>query len=162
HQQHQQGFYPAASTTPAAPFPQPSPTFTPNEYYQQQQHQQHVYSPIVTTTGISHQEPMPMPEQSNPYGLTSPTATQTSTAYSPAMTAHTNSTTYDAQTPASSAAFVMPAVPSAYEAPASTVNAMNKASTHGPQALPTQEQAAMGLPKNPQYVEPYHNTTYHN
>ncbi|KAG0364158.1 hypothetical protein BGX24_004753, partial [Mortierella sp. AD032] len=124
-----------------------------------QQQQPHVFSPIVTTTGISQQEPMPMPEQSNPYGLTSPTGTHTSTAYSPAMTAHTNSTTYDAQTPAPTTAFVVPV--SAYEGPASTVTAMNKPSTHGPQAIPVMGQAAMGLPKNPQYVEPHHNTAYH-
>ncbi|OAQ31136.1 hypothetical protein K457DRAFT_17624 [Linnemannia elongata AG-77] len=165
NQQHQ-GYYPTASTAAPLPQPVPSPTFPPNEYYQQQQQQQqqqaqHTFSPVVTTSGIhQQQEPMPMPEQSNPYGLTSPSATTNTTAYSPAMTT-SNSTSYE--TPATTAF--------AYEAPASIVPpvagtaGVNKVSTHGPQVIPGQEQQhpAANYPKNPQYVEPhYNNNAYHN
>ncbi|KAF8942535.1 hypothetical protein BGZ47_006396 [Haplosporangium gracile] len=163
NQQHQ-GHYPTAST--AAPFPQPvpSPTFTSNDYYQQQQQAaQHSFSPVVTTSGVhQQQEPMPMPEQSNPYGLTSPSATTNTTAYSPAMTT-SNSNSYG--TPATT--------PFAYEAPASIVppvagagagaGGVNKVSAHGPQLFHVQEQQAANFPKNPQYVEPHqNNNVYHN
>jgi hypothetical protein len=163
-QQQHQGYYPTVSN--AAPFPQPvpSPTFTPNDHYQPQQ--LNTFSPVVTTSGIpQHQEPMPMPEQSNPhYGVASPSATTNTTAYSPAMTT-TNSTSYEA--PATTVF--------AYEAPASIMpvpvpeagkNNITKVSSHGPQMIHTysQEQAAAGLPKNPQYVEPDYNNgnNYHN
>lgn len=157
NQQHQ-GYYPTASTAAPLHQPAPSPTFSPNEYYQQQQ-AQHTFSPVVTTSGIhQQQEPMPMPEQSNPYGLTSPSATTNTTAYSPAMTTST-STAYE--TPATTAF--------AYEAPASIVppvagtGGVNKVSTHGPQVIQIQgQQAAANFSKNPQYVEPHQDNTYHN
>ncbi|KAF9932689.1 hypothetical protein FBU30_007531 [Linnemannia zychae] len=158
--QQQQGQYPSVSApAPPAPFPQPSPTFASNDYYQQQQQQQqHTFSPVATAVNIPPQEPMPMPEQSNPYGLASPSV-GTTTAYSPAMT--TTTTSYDAQTPAvTSAGLAAAAHSAAYEAPASTTIAMSKVSTHGPQAIADQGHHAVS--KNPQYIEPFNNTSYHN
>lgn len=162
NQQQHQGYYPTVSNAAPHPQPVPSPTFAPNDYHQQQQ--VNTFSPVVTTSGITHQEPMPMPEQSNPYyGITSPSATTNTTAYSPAMTT-SNTTAYE--TPATTG-FV-------YEAPASivpppvpaAVNSNVKVSSHGPQEIHaySQEQAASGLPKNPQYVDPQHNNgnNYHN
>ncbi|KAF9146806.1 hypothetical protein BGX30_007724 [Mortierella sp. GBA39] len=160
------GYYPTASTVAPLPQPVPSPTFSPNDYYQQQQqqqqqqHAQHTFSPVVTTSGIhQQQEPMPMPEQSNPYGLTSPSATTNTTAYSPAMTT-SNSTSYE--TPATTAF--------AYEAPAFIVppvagaGGVKKVSAHGPQVIHVHEQEqAAKFSKNPQYVEPHdNNNAYHN
>ncbi|KAG0218473.1 hypothetical protein BGX33_007255 [Mortierella sp. NVP41] len=151
YQDPNQGYsaYPTASTVVPKPLPTPSPTFTPNDtYYQQQQHQQaaaHNFSPVMTTSGV-HQEPMPMPGQSNPnaYSLTSPVATTATVGVaSPSMTA-TNSTGYEAETPASTTTKPL-------------------LSTHGPQVIPAHSQVAAGIPQNPQYVEPYHNSgNYHN